>query len=306
MIPYFDAHCDTPVPVHFEGGRLYENRCHLDLKRLAAYAPCAQVFSLCVNPGPEMAAETDRVLNTLLRELDANAQYVLLCRNTEDISAAAAKGKIAALISIEGAKRFDCSIDKLRELYRRGVRIVHITWNEDNILCGAAMASGAGLTAQGRAFVRAAQEMGVVLDMSHISERGFWDVLEIAERPVLAGHSNAGALCGHPRNLSDAQFTALVNSGGVAGLNYCRAFLGLGEDVGAVVAHAEHWLSLGGEKAVCLGGDLDGISRLPEGMTGVESVGAIYNAMLRKNWSEDLVRDIFYRNLRDFFGRAMA
>ena len=107
-------------------------------------------------------------------------------------------------------------------------------------------------------------------------------------------------------NLSDAQFTALVNSGGVAGLNYCRAFLGLGEDVGAVVAHAEHWLSLGGEKAVCLGGDLDGISRLPEGMTGVESVGAIYNAMLRKNWSEDLVRDIFYRNLRDFFGRAMA
>ena len=305
-IPYFDAHCDTPVPVHFALGNLNENRYHLDLKRLAAYAPCAQVFSLCVEPGPDMAGETDRVLDTLLRELDGNARYVRLCRSADDISKAEAEQKIAALISIEGAKRLDCSIEKLKSLYERGVRIVHPTWNEDNILCGAAMASGAGLTEQGRRFVRAAQEMGVVLDMSHISERGFWDVLEIAQKPVLAGHSNSRALCDHPRNLTDAQFSALARSGGVAGLNYCRAFLGMGEDIVAIVAHAEHWLSLGGEKAVCLGGDLDGISRLPEGMTGVESVGEIYNAMLRKNWSEQLVRNIFYHNLRDFFGRALS
>ena len=182
---------------------------------------------------------------------------------------------------------------------------MHLTWNEDNVLCGAAMASGNGLTERGREFVRAAQRMGVVLDMSHLSERGFWDVLEIAEKPVLAGHSNAAALCPHPRNLTDAQFTALVKSGGAAGLNYYPEFLGLGRDLAAIVAHAEHWLSLGGEKTVCLGGDLDGIEAPPKGMSGVESAGELYNAMLRKNWSEDLVRDIFYNNLRDFFGRAL-
>ena len=305
MIPYFDAHCDTPVPVHFERGSLYENKYHLDLNRLSAYAPCAQVFSICVNRGPDMTGETERVLSTLLRELDANGANVVLCRNSVDITQAAVQNKIAALISIEGAERLDCSVEQLRSLYARGVRIVHITWNDDNVLCGAAMDSGRGLTAEGRAFVAAAQDMGVALDMSHISEKGFWDVLEAAQKPVLAGHSNAKALCDHPRNLTDEQFLALLRSGGVAGLNYYPEFLGLTRDIDAVVAHAEHWLSLGGEKAVCLGGDLDGIPRLPGGMTGVESVGEIYNAMLRKNWSENTVRDIFYNNLRDFFGRAL-
>ena len=305
MIPYFDAHCDTPVPVHFERGSLYENKYHLDLNRLSAYAPCAQVFSICVNRGPDMTGETERVLSTLLRELDANGADAAVCRNTVDITQSAAQNKIAALISIEGAERLDCSVEKLRSLYARGVRIVHITWNDDNVLCGAAMDSGRGLTAEGRTFVAAAQNMGVALDMSHISEKGFWDVLEVAQKPVLAGHSNAKALCDHPRNLTDEQFLALLRSGGVAGLNYYPEFLGLTRDIDAVVAHAEHWLSLGGEKAVCLGGDLDGIPRLPGGMTGVESVGEIYNAMLRKNWSENTVRDIFYNNLRDFFGRAL-
>lgn len=304
-IPYFDAHCDTPVPVHFERGSLYENRYHLDLKRLSAYAPCAQVFSICVNRGPDMTGETERVLDTLLRELDANSGQITLCRDSVDIIQAARERKIAALISIEGAERLDCSIEKLKALYEKGLRIVHITWNDDNVLCGAAMDSGRGLTEQGRAFVAAAQELSVALDMSHISEKGFWEVLETAKKPVLAGHSNSKALCGHPRNLTDEQFKALANTGGAAGLNFCCDFLGLTRDTDAIVAHAEHWLGLGGEKAVCLGGDLDGIPYLPKGMIGVESLGALYNAMLRKNWNEDTVRDIFYNNLRDFFGRTL-
>ena len=305
MIPYFDAHCDTPVAVAFGGGTLLENPHHLDLRRLALYAPCAQVFSVCVYHGENMVPETERVLDHLLGQLEEYGGNALLCRSAADIDDAAKQGKIAALLSIEGCERFGCSLEALERLFQKGVRIVHLTWNHDNALSGAAMDGGGGLTAAGRAFVPAAQSMGVALDLSHISERGFWDVLECARRPVLAGHSNAFALCPHPRNLTDGQFTALLNRGGVAGLNLHRPFLGLGEDVAAVVAHAEHWLSLGGERAVCLGCDLDGIPALPEGMTGVESLGALYEAMLRRNWSEDLVRDIFYRNLRDFFRSAL-
>ena len=304
-IPYFDAHCDTPVPVHFRNGKLYENRFHLDLKRLSAYAPCAQVFAVCVNHGPDMAEETERVIRTFLRELEENRDCIRLCLTPDEITEANQAGKIAALLSVEGADRLGDSIDGLRHFYDLGVRIVHVTWNDDTTLCGTALGSQSGLTDKGKAFVTAAQEMGVVLDMSHISEQGFWDVMEIAKKPVLAGHSNALALCPFPRNLSDDQFRALVRTGGVAGLNFCCDFLDLGRDVDAIAAHAEHWLSLGGEKAVCLGTDFDGIDELPGGIEGVQSMGELYNAMLRKNWSETLVQAIFFNNLNGFFGKAL-
>lgn len=304
-IPYFDAHCDTPVPVHYQNASLQKNEFHLDLERLSRFKPCAQVFSVCVRHGETMIAETDDVLTTFTREIDANDDLVALCRSAKDIDDAVREGKIAALLSIEGAEKFNCSIMKLAGMYTRGVRIVHLTWNHDNALCGAAVDSGSGLTDQGRGFVRAAQSMGVALDMSHISERGFWDVLEIAEKPVLAGHSDSQALCDVKRNLSDKQFVALVRTGGVAGLNFCTDFLGLGRDIDAIVAHAEHYLELGGEKAVCLGGDLDGISELPGGIAGVQSLDALYEAMLRKNWSEALLQDIFWGNLRAYFGRVL-
>ena len=305
MIPYFDAHCDTALPVWQQGKSLYENDLHLDLKRLSAYRPCAQVFAVCVDHGPDMVRETEAVVRNFLRKIEKCPETVRLCRSAFDIAAAEAAGQIAALLSVEGADRLGASIEGLQRFYDLGVRIVHITWNDENPLCGTALGSGSGLTEKGRDFVRAAQELGVVLDMSHISERGFWDVLEIAEKPVLAGHSNSLALCPFPRNLTDGQFTALVRSGGVAGLNFCTDFLGLTRDVDAIVAHAEHWLSLGGEKAVCLGTDFDGIPELPGGICGAESMGELYEAMLRRNFPEDTVRDIFWNNLKNFFGRVL-
>ena len=167
------------------------------------------------------------------------------------------------------------------------------------------MGSGSGLTAQGREFVADAQEMGVALDMSHISERAFWDVLEIAEKPVIAGHSDAKALCEHPRNLSDRQFCALVQLGGGAGINLYPDFLGLSRDVDAVIAHIEHFLSLGGERAVFLGCDLDGIDKTPEGISGVQDLGKIYEAMLRRNYPEALVRRVFWDNLYDIMRKML-
>jgi membrane dipeptidase len=122
---------------------------------------------------------------------------------------------------------------------------------------------------------------------------------------VLASHSNAKALCDHPRNLTDAQFLALVKNGGCAGLNLCPDFLGQGRGIEAVIAHADHFLSLGGQKSLCLGGDLDGIGSLPAGLRGVQDLGVLYEAMLRRNWSEKLVQDIFYHNLMRFMEAAL-
>lgn len=305
MIPYFCAHCDTALPVYKQGKDLYENDLHLDLKRLGAYAPCAQVFAICVDHSADMTDDTMRTMFHLLQELYVNRACVQPCRSSVDITDAVRCGKIAALISVEGAERLDCSIEKLREAFELGLRIVHITWNDDNVLCGSCNGSGAGLSEQGRAFVKAAQALGVVLDMSHISEAGFWDTLEIAEKPVLAGHSDAMAVQKASRNLTDAQFEALVKTGGVAGLNFYPDFLGGTRDIDAILAHAEHFLSLGGEKSLCLGTDFDGIETTPVGIRGVQDMENLYNAMLRKNWSEQLVQDIFWNNLLQFFTKVI-
>ena len=303
-IPLFDSHSDTVHVARAHGRRLRENDMQLDLVRSGAFAPRGQVFSIWGEPrrDPPMF---DAVMDYWQRELAENGDLIAHCRCAADIREAQAEGKCAALLSIEGAEQIACSIDKLHEAYNKGVRIIHLCWNYDNALTGSATEGQGGLTEAGYAFAKEALSLGMVIDLSHISERAFWDVLELTDRPVLAGHSDAAGIQPHVRNLTDEQFTALAKRGGVAGLNLSPRFLGQGKDIDAVVAHAEHFLALGGEKAVGLGTDLDGVAELPAGLTGIQDFGKLYEAMLRKNWAESQVRAIFFDNLNDFFGRAL-
>ena len=318
MIPYFDAHCDTGTKALRSGEGLRSNRIHLDLTRLGAYAPAAQVFAVFSrprthdwragyendSPAGALAAHGTECLSALVRELERNADLVMICRSADDARQAAAQGKVAAFLAVEGAELLGSSVEGLRSAYEKGVRLVNLTWNYRNPLCGTNQ-TGGGLTEAGRVFVREAQALGVAVDMSHLSDEGFWDCLELAEKPILAGHSNARALCPHPRNLTEGMFSALAKAGGVAGLNLCPAFLGEDPDVETCFAHVEHFLALGGEKAVCLGTDFDGIDHTPRGIAGVQDMGAIYECLLRHNLPEDLVRDIFYNNLFSYLERAL-
>ena len=299
-IPYFDAHCDTLSVLHSRGAEwsLGANAAQVDIDRLSAYSPAAQVFAIWGGHYEEKLA--------LLRRGLARDGRAVLCRTAEEVRKANAAGKVAALLSVEGAEILGCSIERLREACERdGLAMINLCWNSDNALCGAAMDSGSGLTDAGRAFVRAAQDVGVAVDLSHASERTFWDVLEIAEKPVIASHSNAAALSSKfPRNLTDEQFTALVKCGGGAGLNLCADFIGLGRDIGACCAHIEHFLALGGEKSLFLGTDFDGIAAVPRGLYGVQDMWKLYEALLERGHSEELVQDIFYGNLLRILGRT--
>lgn len=175
-IPYFDAHCDTVTSVLKYGGSLEKNEYQLDLTRLAVYAPAAQFFAIWGGQYEEKTA--------LLRsELQKSGRGVL-CRSVAEAKTAAERGQIAAFLSLEGMEQLDCSIERLREAHERDDLImVNLCWNSDNELCGSAMDGGGGLTDRGRAFVRAAQDMGVAIDLSHASERTFWDVLGSAPGP---------------------------------------------------------------------------------------------------------------------------
>ncbi len=301
MIPLFDCHCDTAVRAYVTGESLRENSLHLDLMRLMRFSPSAQVFAVCTETLDRPQEKAAEIIISFKEQIKMNSDIVKLCLNSHDIKDAVNNGRIAALLSVEGAEQ----IGDIKLAYDSGVRIVHITWNFDNELCGSAVGSGTGLSEKGRGFVKAAQEKGILLDMSHISERGFWDVLEISSKPVIAGHSNAKALCNVPRNLSDEQFKALIMHGGGVGINLYPGFLGLNRDIEGVLAHIEHFFALGGEKNVFFGCDFDGISEMPGGIGGVEDIGRIYEILLKNNYSESLVRDIFWNNIFNIMEKVL-
>ena len=198
----------------------------------------------------------------------------------------------------QGGELLDCSLERLEEAWRLGVRAVNLTWNHANDLSGSnAEETDRGLSAQGRAFVDQMGRLGMLVDVSHLSDPGFWDVAERVDGPFLASHSNSRAVFSHPRSLTDAQFTAIIDHNGVAGLNLYARFLGERADVDTVVAHLEHWLELGGEQNVCLGGDLDGCSLLPEGIKGIQDLDRLWERLLQRNYSEALLRALFFENL---------
>lgn len=302
LIPLFDAHCDTILSCFTSGCSLRRNGGHIDLLRGGRYRPYAQFFAIWGEAGLMGEAREEtlfwRELALFQRELENNSDLVRFCASGADADKAASEGRAAAFLSVEGAGLLGCDLRMLRSAYLAGVRAVNITWNHANILSGTNVEEPTrGLSGAGREFVREMQRLGMLVDVSHISEPGFWDVLETAARPVMASHSNAKALCGHTRNLSDEQFRALVQNGGVAGLNLCPDFLGGGATAGTCADHIEHFLSLGGAKHICIGGDLDGIERMPDGMTGIESVQKIYEELRRRGHGVALLEDIFYNNL---------
>lgn len=301
--PLFDAHCDSLTAP----GAL--RRCEskqLDLERLCAYRPAAQIFAIWARPEAACPEFWHRTAERFLEELSQPGCPARLCRSAQQARRAAADGQIAAFLSAEGAELVGCSMAGLRAAQKRGLRVLTLTWNRSNALAGAAADGGGGLTAAGRIFVPQAQALGVAIDVSHGSERTFWDVLEVARRPVFASHSNARALADHVRNLTDAQFSALIRTGGCAGIALYPPFLGLGQDIPAVLAHMEHFLALGGERAVCLGCDFDGMDgQSARGISGVQDLERLYEAMLCRGWPERLAQDIFYNNLMSFMERAL-
>lgn len=298
----FDGHCDTILRCYQDGRGFRANGGHLDLERMKPYGAWAQFFA-CFGepedmPGKPLWQVFQEEVAIFQREMAENADLVLPCRTAGEAEAAWAQGKAAAFLSAEGAELLDCDPEKLETAYGWGLRAVNITWNHANALSGTNVENpGQGLTEQGRAFVRRAQELGMLVDVSHLSDPSFWDVAELAVKPFFASHSNSRRLCPHPRNLTDEQFTAIIEHHGVAGLNMCDEFLGPDPTVDTLVSHIEHWFGLGGEENVSLGGDWDGISRPPAGISGIQDLYKLADRLLQMNYPEERVNGLFYNNL---------
>ena len=224
-----------------------------------------------------------------------------------EVDAALAAGKTAAVLTVEGASFLEDdgqAESRLDALADAGVRMVTLTWNGPNAL-GSGNDTSHGLTGFGRSCVGELERRGIVVDVSHLNDAGFKDVCATARRPFAASHSNARAVCGHPRNLADWQLRELADCGGIAGLNFCTQFLTdrLADPTrDDVLRHVDHVLETAGEDVLALGSDYDGCD-VPSWLEPCDRIGALHE-LLACEFGRDIADKVFFRNARDFFERV--
>ena len=235
----FDLHCDTIYECCETGKHLRENDLHINYAAARRYQPYVQFFALFCGARQPYSPETrdclldtpaderfDRMLTTARREFAANADWLTFCRSAADIRAAVEAGKAAALLSIEGAELLPDRPDALDYVYDAGVRLITLTWNyRSRYGCSSAVDQNEGLTELGKQLVRDCGEKGIIVDVSHLSDRGFRDVCEATDRPFVATHSDSRVLCRNSRNLTDEQFAEIANRRGLVGVNLYTPFL---------------------------------------------------------------------------------
>lgn len=268
-----DGHCDTVLDLvgrslSRPGGppRDFLERGsfgHLDLPRLVEGGVSCQTMALFIEDAlvTDATAETHRLIDALEAVFDRTGRFVPV-KDSSGIRAARAAGKIAALLSIEGGECLGESLDELRAFHARGVRMLGLTWNRRNSLGRGVRAAGpGGLTEFGRRAVRELEKLGMVIDASHLSDEALDDLLALAERPVVASHSNARAICPDDRNLDDARAEAIARSGGLVALTFAGAFVDpepARVSMARFLDHFEHLLAVVGPDHLGLGSDFDG------------------------------------------------
>lgn len=310
---YFDLHCDTIGELsklsekQREQENLRKNAGQLDLERAQRFSQYAQVFALFCGREPVQSKQDAherflRLLTTAQQEFAKNTDILMPCKTAQDMQTARENGKIAAFLSIEGAEILQSEQD-IQAAIQAGVKIVTITWNHRSVYgCGASTDNSAGLTAAGRQLAEQLSDHGVFLDVSHVSERGFWDLAETISTPILATHSNSKKICPHARNLTDEQFQELIRRGGLVGINLYVPFVTQKHkaDCTDVLRHIEHFCALGGEKQLCIGADWDGCDRMPKGIADICGIEQLADCMAQHGYSDDCIRGIFYENANRF------
>lgn len=300
-----DMHCDT-VSAIFDARRngkradLRSNSLQVDLQKLKKGGYLLQNFAVFVDLGkgedPYKCAK--KQIELFKGELEKYPDQIRQVTSADEIVTNARAGKISALLTLEEGEICQGDENKLEEFYRAGVRMMTFTWNYPNSL-----ATKEGLTQKGVSFLKKMEELGILPDVSHLPERGVYDVCRYAGRPFVASHSNAAALCRHKRNLTDDLIRSIALRGGVIGVNYYGPFLTEKPENGIYYSRVEriadhicHIKNTGGIDCVGLGSDFDGIDRNLE-LTDCSQIGLLERALRKRGFREGEVEAVFYRNV---------
>lgn len=286
--PVIDGHADILYRMEKENIRFYdaESPLHQNYHHLHASGVDLQVFVTFVDPHGSLGDQLLRVLRSLHRYKAEVARpgVVTTIYSKEDLEAAPwTNGSKAALLSVEGADSLQGEISVLHTWFALGVRLVGLTWNGGNCVAdGVGEPRGAGLTAFGRTVVATMNDLGMLIDVSHLAPQGVDDVLAQSRQPIVASHSNACAVYDHRRNLRDEQIRAIASRGGMVGATFVPAFIGAGNHISSsdLLRHIDHLLTIAGPDAVGLGSDFDGIATTPVDLRN----GSDYPAFLEALW----------------------
>lgn len=281
----FDLHCDTLTELYRKKETLSYNTCHISLDRAKGFSPYRQVMAVWSDP-----AFTD----------DENYEICLATLDYAEALFAEAKG-MTPILAVEGGKLLRQDLTRLDRLAAQGVKILTLVW-KGRCCLGGAYDNGEGLTDFGRAVVRRCFELGITPDLSHASDAIAEETLLLAKEnrvPVIASHSCARAVFPHPRNVSDEIAKEISRLGGVVGVNFVPEHLGDGKTE-TLVRHIEHLADVMGEEHVCLGGDFDGTSTLPDEIPQIGALPVLYDALAKKRRSEAFADAVFYTNAQKF------
>lgn len=309
---YIDLHCDTLMGAYLaKKDDLYQlPDTSVDIQRLQQVGAGAQFFAIFLPPRPDDRFLEDEAYIRAASEIwhttaHRHPEECALCKSARDYKNAVANNKVGMFLTIEDGRSVKGDLQNLQRYWDMGVRLISLTWNFENCFgypnSPNKIEMDKGLKDFGRDAVAYMNQLGMIVDVSHLSDGGFWDVLQLSSKPVVASHSNARAITPHPRNLTDDMILALAKQGGVAGLNFCPYFLGESIEcqqsrVADMVRHVQHLLNVGGEDLLALGSDLDGIGGQLE-IDSCHKMDMLWNALSAAHIGDDVIEKMAEKNI---------
>ena len=297
-----DLHCDTIMQLldHPDSGDLYRNTWKIDIEKLQKAHSKVQDFALFINLGKtnDPYGRYEEMRNLCTTQIHLYGEHIQHVLSYQDVESVYESGKIGALMSIEEGGVLGGDLDKLKQAYQDGVRLITLTWNYPNGLgephCGEQHKK---LTPKGIEFVEAMQDLGIIVDCSHLNDAGTEQLGDILDAPFIASHSNAREVTAHTRNLPDNLIKLIANKGGVIGLNFAQSFLGTSpvSRIEDIVKHGLYLINKGGEDVVALGTDFDGIKPNTE-IKDASEMYRLYDAFKEAGLSVEQCEKLFWKN----------
>ncbi len=299
-----DTHVDTLTLLMEKGEELFTNTGHISIENLKKFKNSAIFFAIWLDKKSRENpfVSTMKVIDFYYEQLNKNKDHISHTNNYKTLLNNWDNDKISSLLSLEGSEALDGDLSNLQKFYDVGVRSLTLTWNNSNFVGhGSLSKNDLGLTDYGKKLVAMCNELNILVDISHINKKGFYDTIETTTKPLIATHSNAYTICEHPRNLTDNQIKELKKIGGILGLTYHVPFVCNHKDYEfeIFIKHLDHVMNIMGEDNVCLGSDFDGTDLLPCKIKNVSDNIPLYY-FIKKAYNSTIADKIFYKNQLNF------
>ena len=299
-----DLHCDTISALYKQNKFLLRNDLHLDVQKLVKGQYLLQCFAIFLNKG-ETIYDFNKYYEYYNQQLELNKIYLGKILSYNDILKIKSDNKIGAMLTLENGDIIT-NLDIIDYLYSLGIRMITLTWNYQNLISSSNKDENNGLTDFGKKVINKMNELGIIIDVSHLSDQGFYDVIKLSNSPIVASHSNSRYICNNKRNLTDNMILLLHENGGVMGMNYYKDFLTNQniDTIQDIVNHIKHIKELGCIDNIALGSDFDGIET-PNELSSCDKMNLLYECLIKNDFKENEIEKIFYKNIMRVFKKVL-